>query len=80
MTQATAFRPKTAWQTLEKVTLAPLKKGDNVLFRRGMLGQYGANGVCEPEVMVFEGDVDSVIWKVLGDAEGEGRYFLESRK
>ena len=64
----------------EEESLPELRGNVYIQHRGGMLGQYGANGVREPEVIVFEGDVDSVIWKVLGDAEREGRYFLESRK
>ncbi len=72
--------PDSAWRTLEKVTHAPLKAGDNVLFRRGDLFRgcfraqsgvfYGAFGEGEkPRFYSFDYDLaDENLWEIF-DAE-----------
>ena len=37
----------------------------------GMIGQYGANEISEPDIMYFDGNEDVTIREVFGDKNAE---------
>ena len=38
-----------------------------IQYKGGMLGQYGANEVLEPEVLLFDGNEEETIREIFGD-------------
>lgn len=50
----------------------PVMKGNTYIqYRGGMLGQYGANGECEPEIMPYDDRTDGRVKRLMGDTEAK---------